>query len=146
MNIFSMRSSKLHIDGRTDVHTYECLDGHTDILADHNCIVIKTFVFFRNIRLSGRISRILHKSIRPIPTLYLGFGNERGLILSQKYMTYILPTYTKLNRPTHQGSHIKTQMNVVIVVVCIIEYYFRWHIGDTPYVCSWAGCDRRFTR
>ena len=27
-----------------------------------------------------------------------------------------------------------------------LRAHLRWHIGDQPYLCSWPGCVRRFTR
>ena len=27
-----------------------------------------------------------------------------------------------------------------------LRAHLRWHIGDQPYLCSWPGCSRKFTR
>ena len=65
------------------------------------------------------------------------FASQKGLLLSTVHRSAGEPTMHLCHYPNCGKIYKKTSH---------LRAHLRWHIGDQPYLCSWPGCVRRFTR
>ena len=63
----------------------------------------------------------------------------------QVIRTFLSTKYRSAGEPTMHLCHYPN-CGKIYKKTSHLRAHLRWHIGDQPYLCSWPGCVRRFTR